>query len=431
MASAAPPSEYFEGINWNLSFYTVGDSSVTLNYVNSNFLKCTGYAYSRAIATTFNNIVYFNGGFQTTDITASGTITANLFSGSGAELTNLNASNISDGTLTVNRGGTGLSTLELGQLLIGNGPNPITQSANLIWDIQNNNLGIGKNPAQKLDVNGTVAATLFSGSGASLTGLTEGQIPALTAAKIPDLDAAKIATGTINNTRLPTNYGTQLGIGTSPAENTNLHIYNADNSTIRLETGANGTPGVEFQRGTINDSNVDFKIVNDTGNLKFLSQDEVNLYSATTSEIMRMTRTQISIYKDTQINGNVGIGTDVPATQLHIYKTTNPAIRIQSLAEGTPSIELMRGVLNDVNKDYRFVSESDIFKLQYQDSSTSYGNNINQLIRVNATDTIIHKPTEFKANVVISGDTKTIGYVGIGTTPTNNKLIVFSSNYYL
>ena len=101
MASAAPPSEYFPGINFNLSFYTEGDSSVSLNYVNSNFLKCTGYAYSRAISTTFNNIVYFNGGFQTTNILATGTITANLFNGSGAGLTNLNASNVSSGTLTV------------------------------------------------------------------------------------------------------------------------------------------------------------------------------------------------------------------------------------------------------------------------------------------------------------------------------------------
>ena len=49
MASAAPPTEYFPGINFNLSFFTAGDSSVTLNYVNNNFLKCTGYAYSRVV----------------------------------------------------------------------------------------------------------------------------------------------------------------------------------------------------------------------------------------------------------------------------------------------------------------------------------------------------------------------------------------------
>jgi len=188
MASAAPPTEFFPGINFNLSFYTVGDSSVSLNYVNSNFLRCTGYAYSRSISTTFNGILYCLGGIETTDITASGTVTANLFSGSGASLTDINADNVSNGTLTVNRGGTGLSTLAYGQLLIGNNTNPIVQTSNLIWDISNNNLGIGKNPASKLDVNGTISATLFSGSGASLTGLTEGQIPELPQSRITDLE---------------------------------------------------------------------------------------------------------------------------------------------------------------------------------------------------------------------------------------------------
>ena len=62
MASAAPPTEFFPSIHFNLSFFTAGDSSVTLNYVNNNFLKCTGYAYSRSIATTFNGILYCLGG---------------------------------------------------------------------------------------------------------------------------------------------------------------------------------------------------------------------------------------------------------------------------------------------------------------------------------------------------------------------------------
>ena len=42
MASAAQPSLYFPGINWNLSFYTEGDSSASLNYVNSTFLRVYG-----------------------------------------------------------------------------------------------------------------------------------------------------------------------------------------------------------------------------------------------------------------------------------------------------------------------------------------------------------------------------------------------------
>ena len=126
------PSEYFPGIKFNYSFYTTGETKVTLEYVNNNFLKCTVYVYSRAISTSFNGIIYALGGIETTTITASGLITSTTgFKGNGTELSNLNASNISAGTLAVNRGGTGLSTLALGQLLIGNSTNPIIQSGNL------------------------------------------------------------------------------------------------------------------------------------------------------------------------------------------------------------------------------------------------------------------------------------------------------------
>jgi hypothetical protein len=63
-----------------------------------------------------------NGGLTGTTATFSGAVTANSFSGNGSALTNLNASNITTGTLPVARGGTGLSTAATnGQLLIGNG----------------------------------------------------------------------------------------------------------------------------------------------------------------------------------------------------------------------------------------------------------------------------------------------------------------------
>ena len=42
MSSSLAPSEYFEGIGFNLSFYTLASDSVTLEYINANFLKSTG-----------------------------------------------------------------------------------------------------------------------------------------------------------------------------------------------------------------------------------------------------------------------------------------------------------------------------------------------------------------------------------------------------
>jgi hypothetical protein len=55
---------------------------------------------------------------------STGILTSTGFSGSGASLTALNASNVSSGTLSIGYGGTGLQTTPTnGQLLIGNGTN--------------------------------------------------------------------------------------------------------------------------------------------------------------------------------------------------------------------------------------------------------------------------------------------------------------------
>ncbi len=70
-------------------------------------------------------------------------MTASLFSGSGASLTTLNASNASSGILAVSRGGTDRNSLGSNQILIGNGTTSIIQSPNLIWDSIDSGLGIG------------------------------------------------------------------------------------------------------------------------------------------------------------------------------------------------------------------------------------------------------------------------------------------------
>jgi hypothetical protein len=83
-----------------------------------------------------------------------GTVVANLFSGSGSSLTNLNSTFINSGTLLVNYGGTGNQTLLANSLLVGNGTDPITQPNNLIW--KNNKLGVGiTEPSYNLHINGS------------------------------------------------------------------------------------------------------------------------------------------------------------------------------------------------------------------------------------------------------------------------------------
>jgi hypothetical protein len=83
-----------------------------------------------------------------------GTVVANLFSGSGSSLSNINSTNINSGTLLVNYGGTGNQTLLINSVLVGNGTSAITQPNNLIW--KNNKLGVGiSDPSYNLHINGS------------------------------------------------------------------------------------------------------------------------------------------------------------------------------------------------------------------------------------------------------------------------------------
>jgi fibronectin-binding autotransporter adhesin len=70
----------------------------------------------------------------------SNTLSATNFIGSGAGITNINASNITTGTLPMSRGGIGTTTLTASQLLIGNGSSTPLQSANLSWNNTSNTL---------------------------------------------------------------------------------------------------------------------------------------------------------------------------------------------------------------------------------------------------------------------------------------------------
>jgi hypothetical protein len=71
--------------------------------------------------TTTNRITNSIASESGTVLTVVGTVTANGFQGNGSTLTNLNAANITTGTLSVANGGTGRTTFTANSILIGNG----------------------------------------------------------------------------------------------------------------------------------------------------------------------------------------------------------------------------------------------------------------------------------------------------------------------
>lgn len=78
-------------------------------------------------------------------------------------------------------------------------------------------VGIGKTPAKKLDVNGDVNATKYYGDGSALTGIitaANADTVVLNAARIPSLDASKITTGTLGADRVPSLDATKITTGT-------------------------------------------------------------------------------------------------------------------------------------------------------------------------------------------------------------------------
>ena len=395
MSTGSPPSEYFPKINFNYSFWSSGKDFVTKEYVDNNFLKAVGYAYSRAVSTSFSGIIYALGGIETTTIKASGDISANTFTGSGASLTSLNASNISTGTLSVARGGTGSSTFPLNEILLGNNTGSIYSTSLLKWDDTTDTLN-----------------SKFVGSGNGLTSLNADNFGSgilditFGGTGVSSLIADRLLIGgtsaitqsgnlTFNST---TNIFTALNIAGNGSRLTNLNASNVSDGTLLVARG--GTGATTFTAGRLLIGNGASAITEDpeltwngtTNILTVTGTAAITTVNATTGNITTLSTT------------NIGIGITNP--------TTSSIEIVRPVTTATDIINMRYDATNGLRFQQAYVAANDV--------------KINIIQKANNVD--INALTFYKGNVGIgntapaatdklsvTGNTKTTGTATIDT----------------
>ena len=160
----------------------------------------------------------------------------------------------------------------------------------------------------------------------------------------------------------------------------------------RRKSGVIGADDIDTGQFTTTDVSYTDTIDNDTQETITYKQlkSRLNLLPTGTSDI--------DVYTST---GQVGIGT-APAVKLHTYHATNNILRLETSTTGTNSIEFRRGTANDVFTDYRLISDTGVFKLQYENNLLAYGASGTELLNTTSTLTTIFKNTSFSGNVGIN-----------------------------
>ncbi|OGL34495.1 hypothetical protein A3F05_01735 [Candidatus Saccharibacteria bacterium RIFCSPHIGHO2_12_FULL_47_17] len=171
----------------------------------------------------------FNGASQLVQLTAGGILPVL----SGANLTDLNASNLASGTIADARlsanvtlqGNTFNGASQLVQLTAG-GILPVLSGANLT-SLNGSNISSGTVADARLSANVTIQGNTFNGASQLVQLDAGGLLPALNGSALTTLNASNLASGTVADARLSANVSL-LGQTIESAEITNDSITNTD-----------------------------------------------------------------------------------------------------------------------------------------------------------------------------------------------------------
>ena len=254
----------------NSSDFTWDNNSNTFNVngtIYTNIINANSYIFSSNINIS-DSIIGNNGRF--TSIYSENI--QGEFYGDGANISNLNSSNI-NGVLAVINGGTGCNIIPIGEIIIGNNSNAIITTSNFSWDIINKNLNvIGNIYASNILISNNLYTTTiqgkFIGDGTNISNIV--------ASNIIGNNIISVTNGGTGNSNLPLNH-ILIGNDTNPIYTTSNFTWDISSNILNI-IGSVQTNDIDAKFIYTSDINISNSIICKNANITNLYANNIQGY---------------------------------------------------------------------------------------------------------------------------------------------------------